>query len=161
MAGSQSIKAARAALLTACSTLYGSVTDSLNAPVQVVLGFPSSYQAQNIVSVGISTRQPVTRPTLTTNRSRDKACTVTVTFSMFRAGTPDAAQQGVADDCDDLVALLEGYFQVAGNERLGGASRDAYVSSIDGPTLAPSYREKRVVGYTATAVATVTIFIRY
>jgi hypothetical protein len=157
----QSIQGARTALFEACrDSIYATAVDSVDAPVLTVYGFPGTYQPQNIVAVGISTSQPVTRPTMTTNRSREKQCTVTVTISVFRAGD-ESAQESAADDCDDLVVLLETYFQTSPNERLSGSCRDSWVSSIDGPTLAPSYAEKRVIGYTATAVATVTIIVRY
>lgn len=158
---SQSIKGARAALYAACrDDIFPTAKDSLGAPVQVTYGVPGSYQAQNIAAVGISTQQPITQPTLGTNRSREKACSVTVTLSIFRAGD-ESAQQGASDDCDDLLDLLESYFRTSPNERLGGACRNSFVSSIDGPNLAAAYKSKAVVGYTATAVATVTIFVRY
>lgn len=159
----QSIKGVRAALFAACQTLYGSSRDSVGGEVLVSYGFPGSYQPQTIVAVGLTSRQPVTRPTLGTNRSRDKVAQVDVTISVYRAGAAENVQQAATEDCDDLVLLLEAYFRTSPNEALGGACRDAWVSEIDGPNLDPATQldSGAVTGYTAEAVVTVTANIRY
>lgn len=156
----QSVKAARQALFTACQEVYTTRADSTGAKVLVCYGLPGSYQPQNIVAV-LDTRQPVTRPTMGTSRSRNKDVEIDVTVSVFRAGD-ETQQQLAAEDVDDLVDLLESYFRTSPNERLGGACYDAFVSNIAGPTLFASAQPDSgaVVGYTAEAVVTVTLSVR-
>lgn len=159
----QSVKGARQALLTACQgPIYGSKVDSTGEAVLVSLGYPGSYQPQNIVAVGIATAGDVTRPTMGTSRSRDKALQITVTISVFRAGDQTQEQPAI-EDCDDLIDLLESYFRTSPNDRLGGACYDAWVSAVDGPNLTPSVHPKSgaVTGYVAEAVTTVSMNIRY
>lgn len=158
----QSIKAARAALFTACQSIYAAKSDSLGAPVLVTYGLPGNYQPENIVAVGISTSGDVTRPTMTTARSRNKAAQVDVTISVYRGGT-ESVQQAAIEDCDDLVDLLETYFRTSPNDRLGGAAYDAWVSAVNGPNLSPAFHAESgaVVGYVAEAVCTVSLNVRY
>lgn len=156
----QSIKGARSALFEACRDIYVTRADSVGMKVLVCYGLPGAYQPQNIVAV-LETRQPITRPTMGTNRSRNKTVEIDVTVSVFRAGD-EKQQQLAAEDVDDLVDLLESYFRTSPNERLGGACYDAFVSNIAGPTFFASVQpeSKAVVGYTAEAVVTVTLSVR-
>jgi hypothetical protein len=158
----QSIKGARAALYAACVTLYAGRVDSTGAAVLVTYGLPGSFQPQNIIGVGLDTRQPITRPTMGTARSRETFAEIDVAYSIFRAGD-SSQQQAAAEDADDLVALLESYLRIAPNEKLGGASYDAWVSNIAGPALTASIHPKTgaVTGYIAESIAAVTIKIRY
>jgi len=158
---SQSLKATRAGLLAACRTIYAASVDSSGAPVAVTDGPPGSLQPQIIVAVGMATRQPITRPTMGTGRSRDTEAQIDVIVSVFVPGA-EVAQTTANDACDDLTDLLQAYFRVSGNESLGGGCRDAWVSNIEGPRPDVIPNESGgVAGRVAESVVTVTARIRY
>lgn len=160
---SQSIKGTRAALYAACrDTIYAGQTDGRGAPVLVTYGRPGTYQADYIIAVGMHTRQPVTRPTMGTGRSREKLAEIDVVVSVFVPGT-EVAQQTASEACDDLAELLDAYFRTSPNETLGGACLEAWVSNIDGPApdLVTNPETKAVMGRVAESVVTVTARIRY
>lgn len=160
----QSIKAARQGLLTACQNIYTGQTGLDGAPVLVSLGAPGTNIPSAVVLVAIETRQPVTRPTAGTNRSREKEVEFDVSINVWIGGT-EAAQQLTVEKVDDLSELLESYFRVGGNEVLGGGCREAWVSAIAGPT--PDLTAKPddngdpvVTGRMAESIVTVTARIR-
>lgn len=158
----QSIKAVRAGLFVACrDTIFVGKVDSVGAPVLVTYGAPGSYQSQNIVAVGMTTRQPITQPTAGTGRSRDTHAELDTVISVYRAGADQ--QQAAAEDCDDLALLLEAYFRTSPNERFSGACYASWVSNIDGPRIEASVNPESgaIAGYIAESVATVTASIRY
>jgi hypothetical protein len=158
----QSIKGSRAGLFTVCQTIYTGVTDASGAPVLVTYGPPGAFQANNIVAVGMATRQPITRPTMAPTRSRDTHADIDIVISVFAPG--DETQQQVAcEAADDLVTLLETYFRTAPQETLSGACREAWVSNVDGPVpaLAIDPESNAVTGRVATTTVTVTAAIRY
>lgn len=159
---SQSTKAVRASLYAACTnTIYAGQVDGGGAPVLVTYGPPGSYQANYIVAI-MGSRQPVTRPTMGTGRSREKMAEVDVVVSVFVPGT-EVAQQTASEACDDLVDLLDSYFRTSPNETLGGACVEAWVSNVDGPTpdLVTNPETKAVMGRVAESIVTVTARIRY
>jgi hypothetical protein len=158
----QSIKATRAALFTVCQSVYGSSVDSHGAPVLVTYGPPGAYQANNIVAVGMATRQPIERPTMGTLRSREATAQIEIWVSVFVPGT-EVAQQTASEACDDLVTLLETYFRTSPQEALSGACREAWISNVEGPTpdTVTNPETKAVAGRVADAVITVTASIRY
>lgn len=158
----QSIKATRANLFAACrDTIFTAQVDGNGKPVLVCYGRPGSYQANYIVAV-MNTRQPITRPTMGTSRSREKEAQIDVVVSVYVPGT-EVAQQTASEACDDLVELLDAYFRTSPNETLGGACREAWVSNIDGPVpdVATNPETKAVTGRIAESIVTVTARVRY
>lgn len=157
----QSIKAARAGLLAACQSIYANQTGPDGAPVLVTLGPSGTNAPAACVLVAEATRQPVTRPTAGTNRSRHKDVEFDVLINVWTGGT-ESVQQAVVEAVDDLSELLEGYFRVSGQETLGGGCLDAWVSAITGPipdlTIDPS--SGAVSGRQAESTLTVTARIR-
>lgn len=158
----QSTSAVRAALLAGCETLFADETDTNGAPVLVCLGEPGSYQPDYIVAVAMATRQPVTRPTMGTSRSRERMAEVDVVFSTYVAGD-EAASVSAADACESLVDAFETWIRTKPNEALGGACTDAWVSNIDGPRIqaARAIEGSGVTGRVAESVVTITTRIRY
>lgn len=157
----QSIKATVSGLYAACVTVYTGQTGADGSPVLVTYGPPSTYQPEVIVAVGMATRQPVTRPTAGTNRSREKAAEVDVVISVFVPGGDVAARTAV-EKCDDLAELLEAHFRTSPNETLGGGCREAFVSRVEGPIpdVVVSPDSGAVTGRVAESTVTVTAFIR-
>lgn len=158
----QSVKASRAGLFTVCKTIFASSVDAYGAPVLVTYGPPGVNQPNNIVAVGMATRQPITRPTMGTNRSRDTHADIDIVISAYAPGD-ESVQQAACESCDDMAAQIEAYFRVQGNETLGGGCRDAWVSNIDGPTPAVAVHPESnaITGRVAQSTVTVTAAIRY
>jgi len=158
----QSIKGCIAGIYTVCQTLYASSTDTSGSPVLVSYGPPGNYQPGAIVAVGMNVRQPIGRPTIGTNRSREKTAEIDIIVSVFVPGA-EVAQQVATEACADLAELLDGYFRVAPQETLSGACREAWLSDISGPipTVAVDPESGAVTGRVAEATATITARIRY
>lgn len=158
----QSLRGVKDALFDACTTLYAASVDANGAPALVTFGPPGSNQPNAIVAVAMATRQPITRPTIGPNRSREKTAEIDVVFSIYVPG--GETRQQVADDaCNDLTDLLESYFRTSPNETLSGTCREAWVSSITGPdpTVATNPATGVVTGRISEATATITAAIRY
>lgn len=156
----QSIKASVAGLLAACQSIYTGQTGPDGAPVLVTYGPPGTYAPSAIVAVAMAVRQPVSRPTAGTVRSREKEADIDVVISVWISGT-ETVQQAAAEKADDLSELLESYFRTAGNETLAGGCREAWVSSISGPNPDTTYDVNGVVtGRVAESTVTVTARIR-
>lgn len=164
----QSIAGTVTGLFAACQGLYGSATGSDLSPVFVSLGDPGSYQPLELVVVGAAIRQPITRPTMTTTRSREKTAEIDVLFSVIVPGmvTEDVTASGTqADALARVLALtdqLEAYFRTKPNEELGGACRESWVSNIVGPVLVEAKdKDGRKLGRLAELTVTITAAIRY
>lgn len=157
----QSIKASVAALYAACQTLYAAQTGPDGSPVLVTYGPPGSYQPEAIVAVAMAVREPITQPTASTNRSREKAAEIDVIISVEVHGG-DAVAQIAAEKAYDLSELLESYFRTGPNETLGGACRNSFVSRIDFPNLSVTYDPDsgNAVGRNADLTVTVVAQIR-
>ena len=117
----------------ACVDLFGGEADTL-----VCLGMPGSMQPDVIVAVGTEVRQGVTRPTMGTGRSRERAIELDVTLSVYVPGDESAQWDAMArleGMCDDL----EDWFRAGDNCHLGVDAdgswlvRDSWVSDIAGP----------------------------
>lgn len=149
---SQSVAAVRAALLSACESLYASEKDTGGAPVLVCLGPPGSYQPDYLVLVAVETRQPSTRLAMGVNQHEAEIDTV---FSCYVPGDENAASTA-ADACDHLTDALDAY--VKANKELGGACMDATVTNIVGPSLETIEHPEShgVTGRLANSVVTVT-----
>lgn len=156
---SQSIKGARSALYDVAVALYGAQVDTSGRKVLVSYGKPGSYQPDFIVAL-MNTRQPITRPTMGTNRSREKEAEIDFLFSCYVPGA-EVAQQVATEACDDLIELLDAHFRTAPNETLDGACREAWVSNVEGPVPDVITDKTRVTGKVAEAIVTVTVRIRY
>lgn len=156
----QSIKAARQGLLAGCQSIYTGQTGLDGSPVLVTLGPTGTYAPSALVIVATDTRQPVSRPTAGTNRSREKEVEFDVVINVWSGGT-EAVQQAVMEKVDDLSELLEAYFRTKPNEELGGGCREAWVSLITGPTPTPTADDTGVIsGRQAESIVTVTARIR-
>lgn len=156
----QAIKAAHQGLLAACRTIYAASTAPDGSPVLVTLGPTGTYAPSAVVIVAADTRQPIGRPTAGTGRSREKEAEFDVVINVWAGGT-ETIQQTVIELVDDLSELLESYFRTAGNETLGGGCREAWVSSITGPTPSVTTDADGVIsGRQAESVLTVTARIR-
>lgn len=135
-----------AALFTMLQTVYTGVVDAMGEPVLVTYGPAGSNLPGTIVMLG-DQRSTITRPTLGTGRSRDTRFEVDVEFNCYLQGGPEI-QQTVTEQCWNLLPVLENYFRVAGQERIGG-TYDTHLgdvgelqqliaySSLDDPTAEP------------------------
>lgn len=156
------------ALYLACQTIYASTKAADGSPVFVSFGDPGQYQPDAIVAVmNGGTSQPIARPTLGTNRSRELPLEVAVMFSVYTPGGPEVYQTSL-DAVTSMVRQLEDYLRISPNERLGGACRDSWVSALAGPTGTVVYdpasvqgQSPVVTGRVVEATATVTALIRY
>jgi hypothetical protein len=158
----QSVKGTIDGLFTAMTTLLAAQTGVSGDPVLVSYGMPGDYQPGAIVAIAMDVRQPKTRPTMGTGRSRETAAEIDVVVSVY-VGGGDEVQQTATDKCVDLCDLIEAYSRTAGNETLGGACRDSWVSNISGPTPSAAFdpTSGAVMGRIAEATVTYTAFIRY
>ncbi len=158
----QSVKASRAGLFTVCKTLFAATVDGYGAPVLVTYGPPGVNQPNYVVAVGMATRQPITRPTMGTGRSRDTHADIDIVISAYIPGD-ETVQQAACEAADDLSAAIETYFRTQGNETLGGGCRDAWVSNIDGPipAVAVHPESNAITGRVGQSTVTVTAAIRY
>lgn len=94
----------------------------------VSAGDPGDYQPDMIVAM-MGVRCPITQPTLSTNRSRDKRIEIDVVFSVYVAGGTEA-QQPANQAAWAAVDALETYLRTSPNEKLGGACYNAFVSAM-------------------------------
>lgn len=157
----QSIQGALSGLFAACQGIYTGVPNLEGGDIAVTYGPPGSDQPSSIVAVGMSIRQPVTRPTLGPARSREKFAELDVLIGTWVPGGY-TAQRTATEGCMALVELLEAYFRVPGAETLGGGCMDAWVSFVDGPNPDVSTHPDTgaATGRYARATATVTARIR-
>jgi hypothetical protein len=158
----QSARAFRNNLFAAAQGLYAGVRDTTDAPPLVCLGAPGTYQPNTIIAVGLSIAETVTRPTMGTTRSRERQVDISVTFSVYVPAS-DQDQANALDTCDGLIDTLEQYVRTSPNEKFSGATRDAWVSAIDGPNAAvvTNPNSNQAAGRVAEAIVIVTGFCRY
>ena len=129
--------------------LMESLFDSLTL---VCWGPPSTYQPQDIVSVGGQVIEFGAAPMAPT-RPREEIVQTAVTFSSF---TTD--EQSVATlRAFELYDVLADHFKTAPNETLGGACREAIVSGFEVEEFVTSPAVgSGVMGRTTAITATVT-----
>lgn len=156
----QTIKGVLSGLTAACQSLYANQTGPDGLAVVVSYGPSGSYQPGALVMVGMDVRQPITRPTMGTGRSREKAVEVDVVISAYGAGD-ESVQQPVTEKAIDLAELLDAYFRTSPQETLSGACREAFLSNIAGPIPGAITDGEGVMGRVAELTATVTAYIRY
>jgi hypothetical protein len=164
----QSIAGTIAGLFSACQTLYAAQAAGDGSPVYVCLGHPGSYQPAEFVGVAMDVREPIARPTMGTNRSREKTAEIDVVISVFVPGmipddvSPSGTQVDALNRACALSDSLEAYFRVAGNETFGGACRESWVSNIAGPAMGElADKAGHPIGRVAELTLTVTAAIRY
>jgi hypothetical protein len=116
----QSVTAVWTNLYAVCQSLFP-------PPVLVSFGDPGAYQPDVIVAV-MGGQIPVARPTMGTNRSREKTVTMDVIISVFVAGG-DPSQTSAWTTAQAMSDLLEAYFRTSPNETLSGACREAWVTN--------------------------------
>ena len=122
----QSIAGVLDGLYTSFATIYAGQLGTDGSPVLVSFGDPGQYQPSAIVAIMDTTTQ-ISRPTLGTNRSREMAAEVSIIISVYTEGGEEV-QQTSTDKAFGLLTVLESNLRTSPNERLGGASRDAWVS---------------------------------
>lgn len=129
----------------------------------VCAGPPGEYQPDLIVAM-MGIRTPITQPTMTPSRTRDKRISVDVWISSFVAGGEEA-QQLANQNGWAAADQIEAWFRVSPNERLGGACYNAYVDVED---MDPSVAWERIaevpdpvpVGRVCTIALQVQVWIR-
>ena len=161
----QSIAGVLDTLYTNLTTLFVGQTGTDGSPVLVTFGPPGQYQPSAIVSI-LDTTTQITRPTMGPNRSREMAADVTAVISVYTPG--DETQQQVStDNAFALLTVLESNLRTAPNERLGGASWDAWVSKADPvATVVYAYSDDPnappvPTGRVTEITVTITTLIRY
>lgn len=138
----------RAALYAAALNLWA------GTPVQVILGNPATYQADDVVEIGAvnSTQDPAT---FGSQRSREEQLELEVIISIFRAGGIERE----ADVFDRAYALLEDLAlfcrvtdtTVGGTVRQCALTSNAYGSGNSDQTLAAGRIGVVVAKFTAQA----------
>lgn len=118
-------KAFKAALLTACQSLYQS-------PILVSYGWPQSNPPELVVVGDVTSEQTVA--TMGVGRSREESLTCEVAVCVFQGGVID--QQPVSERAFDLAGQLETYLRDAGviastKATLGNAVRQASVIGLE------------------------------
>jgi hypothetical protein len=117
----------------ACASLFAGECDAL-----VCLGMPGSMQPDTIVAVATDVRQSITRPTMGTGRSRERAIEVDVTVSVFVPGD-EMVQWDASKRLEGMCDRLEDWWRDGDNCHLGVDGdggwlvRDSWVSDISGP----------------------------
>jgi hypothetical protein len=156
----QSRKGVSAAIFSDATSLYANQTGPDGSAVLVTYGPPGINQPAAIVAV-MGSRNPVARPTMGTNRSRESTTEVDVVISVWVPGEENV-QQIASEACHDLVDLFEAYVRTT-DTTLGGACRDAWVSNIEGPNpdISTDAQSGAATGRIAEATITVTAAIRY
>lgn len=96
--------------------------------VQVVLGNPAQYQADDVVEFGDVSAVQVPA-TLSTNRAREEELTQTVIFSVYRGGGL-VAERAVFDRAYVLLNALAQQVRVT-DTTLGGVVRHCFLESND------------------------------
>ncbi|TCJ23023.1 hypothetical protein [Nocardioides jejuensis] len=157
----QSIKATVAGLKAACDAIYSGQIAPDGSPVLVTYGPPDTYMPAAMVAVGMDIRQPITRPTMGSARSRDKQAEIDVVINVWTGSGTEEGQPLVSEKADDLAELLEAYFRASGQETLGGGCMDSWVSNITGPKPDVTFDENgAIAGRVAESIVTVTARIR-
>jgi hypothetical protein len=96
-------------------------------PVLASYGAPGIDQPDIIVGVG-NAETEIERPAAATSRPREEVTTLTVIFSVF-AGGDETVQELVTETAFAMLGTFADYFKTKPNETLGGACREAWVSS--------------------------------
>jgi hypothetical protein len=96
--------------------------------VQVSFGHPGQHQADDLVAV-MDVRSEQDAITFGTQRSREETLTLTVMFSVFRAGGPDR-ERVASDRAFEVVVELAEFARVT-DTTFGGVVRECFLQSVD------------------------------
>lgn len=149
----------KAALFTACQTLYGSLTTSSgDYTVGVFYGLPTSYSDEMVTLGDVMSEQEVAA--MGSGRPRWETLTITGTVMVYLGGTD---QQAVTERAYYLLGLLETYLQDAGNIpstqiTLGGSVLQSRVT--DHELVETANDDDAEAGRTADITFTVTALVR-
>lgn len=114
------VVAVKAALAVVLGQLYPDADTSY--------GEPGTVQTAQVVFIG-DAHVSIDRPTMGgAKRSREHSIDLDVVLSAY---VFDTDQQAATEAALGLLAQLDDYLRTRGNETLGGACRDAWVSSYD------------------------------
>jgi hypothetical protein len=156
----QSIAGVLDALYASFTTIFTGQVGTDQEPVLVSFGDPGQYQPSAIVAI-MDTTTAITRPTLGSGRSREMAADVSVVISVYTPGD-ESAQQTSTDCAFGLLTVLEQSLRTSPGERLGGASRDAWVSKADPvATVATDPESGAPTGRVTEIHTVVTALVRY
>jgi hypothetical protein len=156
----QSLSDVFTTLFSSIATLFATSVGTDGAPVLVSFGPPGEYQPSAIVAI-MDCHGEIERPTLGTNRSREMAAAIEVTISVYTPGDESAQQVSLTKACE-LLDTLEDNLRLSPNERLGGACRDAWISSANPKgSVAMDPELDSVAGRVTDIEATITALIRY
>jgi len=164
----QSVNGVFDGLWAALVTMYGTTTDpelgTQNAmwedhPLVLVEGAPSVTVPDIIISMGTDARGSITRPTLGTPRSRETVLEIDVVISVAIGGDERVQGPARALAYELLEPLLE-WFRVHGQETLGGACRDSFVTATPGQPYPATTAEGSIYGRAYDITATVTAYVR-
>jgi hypothetical protein len=135
------------------SYLVDTLLPTLFPAAQVIYGPPGGWLGEQVISVGNATVES-SQMILGANRPRREDAEVEVILSVFQGGGPEA-QQTATEAAFAMLGTFADHFRTQGNETLGGACDNAYVSaySLD-ETDDPDVLEK---GRYAALVATLTV----
>ncbi len=97
------------------------------APALITYGIPGSFEADDIITVG-NARVTDGVPVMGSARRTEELIELTVLISCYRAGGPEA-QIVATEAAYALYTTLRDHFRGTGNETLGGACREARVTS--------------------------------
>jgi hypothetical protein len=97
------------------------------APTLITYGIPGTFEADDIVTVG-NARVTNDVPVMGSQRRTEELIELTVLISCYRAGGP-GAQLTATEAAYAIYTALRDHFRVTGNETLGGACREARVTS--------------------------------
>lgn len=119
-----SIPPVRAALVTVLQGLY-------QAPTLVLYGPSGTDLPDEIVGLRGSRVPQITRPVSTPTRTREEDVETEVVFSIWTEDATGGDDQRIYERAFTLFGLLADYFKTKPNETLGGACREALVTSYD------------------------------
>lgn len=130
-----SIPAVRAALVNVMNGLY-------QAPTLVLYGPSGADLPDEIVGLRGSKVPEIQRPVSTPTRIREEVVETEVGFSVWTEDATGEDDQRIYERAFTLLGLLADYFKTKPNETLGGACREALVTSYeDGGGVSTYFRE--------------------
>jgi hypothetical protein len=116
------------AVPTCKAYLFGTVLPTLfPPPAQVTYGLPGSFEGNDMVTVG-NARVTCETPVMGSARRVEEGIELSVMISCYRAGGPEAQQQAT-EAAYAMYSTFRDHFRATGNETLGGACREARVTS--------------------------------
>lgn len=107
--------------------LVSTVLPALFPSAQIIYGPPGGWLSEIVASVGNAIVES-TQNVMGTRRPRREDAELDVVLSVFQAGGPEA-QQVATELAFALLGDFADYFRTAGNEALGGACDNAFVSA--------------------------------